>query len=64
MKLFLSALALMFVLEGLPYAAAPSKTREALVWLAARSPEALRLVGVLMVVGGVVVLWLIQSLGL
>ena len=64
MKLFFSALALMLVLEGLPYAAAPSRTREALVWLAARSPESLRRIGLLMVVGGALVLWLIQALGL
>jgi hypothetical protein len=62
MKLLFAALALMLVLEGLPYAAAPGKTRETLAWLASRSPEVLRGIGLVMVVIGAAALWLIETL--
>jgi hypothetical protein len=63
MKLLLAALALMLVLEGLPYAAAPGKTRETLAWLAGRPPEVLRAIGLVMVVIGAAALWLMETLG-
>lgn len=62
MNLLIAALALMLVLEGLPYAVAPAKTRETLEWMARRSPETLRVIGLVMVVAGAAALWLIRAL--
>lgn len=59
--LFFSALGLAFILEALPYLLFPERMRQALVALAEEGGGALRRMGGLSLLCGVVILWLTLS---
>ena len=54
-----AALGLVLVLEGLPYFAAPRLAREIAQWAAGRSDGAMRWMGLLMVVAGLLILYFV-----
>lgn len=58
MTLFLTAIALVMVFEGLVFALAPRRIEQALVWLASLSVEHRRIMGLATVAAGVALLWL------
>lgn len=58
---FLAALGLVFIIEGLMFAAFPQATRRAAVTMTQTPDEALRLVGLLSAVLGLTVLWLVRG---
>ena len=58
MTTFLLALGLVFILEGLVLALAPSRLEEALRLLQSLPPETVRLVGLLAMTGGAIFVWL------
>jgi len=58
---FLAALGLVFVIEGLIFAAFPQAARRAVVRMTQTPDEALRLVGLLSVVLGLMELWLVRG---
>jgi uncharacterized protein YjeT (DUF2065 family) len=60
MKLFLLVLAMVLIVEGLPYAAAPEKMREWLLKLSEVPPTTLRTVGLCSLCTGLVLCWLVQ----
>ncbi len=57
----LTALGLVLVIEGLVLAAAPEAAKRALASMLARPPGLLRIVGLLTMVAGVIVVWLIRG---
>lgn len=59
--LFFSALGLAFILEALPYLLFPDRMRRTLVALAEEGAGALRRMGGLSLLCGVVILWLALS---
>ncbi|MDH3284556.1 MAG: DUF2065 domain-containing protein [Acidobacteriota bacterium] len=61
MKLFLSAIALVLILEGIPYFAAPETVRRVLAHLVTRPAGVLRIFGLSMIVVGLGVLALIRA---
>ncbi|MGL4636467.1 MAG: DUF2065 domain-containing protein [Beijerinckiaceae bacterium] len=62
MEDFLSALALLFVIEGLLFAAFPDAARRAMLE-AASTPEGLmRRIGLISAVGGIVALYIVKRL--
>ncbi len=62
MEDFLAALALLFVIEGLLFAAFPNATRRAMLE-AAHTPDAtVRKIGIACAVAGVLALWLVRRL--
>ncbi|RMG49195.1 MAG: DUF2065 family protein [Acidobacteria bacterium] len=63
MPLFLSALALACLLEGLPYLAAPGASRRAAAWLAAQEEGRLRVLGFLLVAAGLLLLGAAKAAG-
>lgn len=58
MTLFLTAIALVMVFEGLVFALAPRRVEQALVWLASLSVDRRRMMGLATVAAGVALLWL------
>ncbi len=58
---FLAALGLVFIIEGLVFAAFPQAARRAAVTMTQTPDEALRLVGLLSAVFGLTVLWLVRG---
>ncbi len=58
MTTFLLALGLVFLLEGLVLALAPSRLEEALRLLASLPPETIRLLGMLAMTAGALLVWL------
>jgi uncharacterized protein len=58
---FLAALGLVFIIEGLVFAAFPQAARRAAVMTTQTPDEALRLVGLLSAVFGLTVLWLVRG---
>lgn len=58
---FLAALGLVFVIEGLVFAAFPQAARRAVATMMETPDEALRLVGLLSAVLGLTVLWLVRG---
>jgi uncharacterized protein len=56
--LFLTAVALVMVFEGLVFALAPRRIEQALIWLASLSVESRRMMGLATVAAGVALLWL------
>jgi len=60
MKLFLLVLAMVLIVEGLPYAAAPEKMREWLLKLSEVPPATLRTVGLCSLGIGLLLCWLVQ----
>ena len=63
MTTFLLALGLVFLLEGLVLALAPSRLEEALRLLATLRAETVRLIGLLAMTGGALLVWLAGWLG-
>jgi uncharacterized protein len=58
---FLAALGLVFVIEGLVFAAFPQAARRAVATMTQTPDEALRVVGLLSAVLGLVVVWLVRG---
>jgi len=58
---FLVALGLVFVIEGLVFAAFPAATKRAVAQVLEMPEAALRLVGILSAVLGLIVVWLVRS---
>lgn len=58
---FLAALGLVFIIEGLAFAAFPHAARRAVMAMTQTPDEALRLVGLLSAVLGLTVLWLVRG---
>ncbi|RPH43129.1 MAG: DUF2065 domain-containing protein [Desulfobulbaceae bacterium] len=61
MKLFLLLIGLVFILEGLPYAASPDAMRKWLVKLADLSSQQLRVMGFSAVGLGLLIIWIVQK---
>lgn len=61
MKLFLLVLAMVLIVEGLPYAAAPEKMREWLLKLSDVPPTTLRTIGLFSLCIGLLLCWLVQK---
>jgi uncharacterized protein YjeT (DUF2065 family) len=58
---FLVALGLVFVIEGLAFAAFPALTKRAMEHVLATPDGVLRLVGIVSAVIGVVVIWMVRG---
>jgi uncharacterized protein YjeT (DUF2065 family) len=58
---FLAALGLVFVIEGLVFAAFPEAAKRAVAAMVDTPDQGLRLVGLLSAVFGLVVLWLVRG---
>jgi uncharacterized protein YjeT (DUF2065 family) len=58
---FLAALGLVFVIEGLAFAAFPGAARRALMTMTQTPDEALRLAGIASAVLGLAVVWLVRG---
>jgi uncharacterized protein YjeT (DUF2065 family) len=63
MGTLLLALGLVFVIEGLVFALAPSRVEDALRAIAAIPPERRRLLGLAAVACGVLLVWIARGLG-
>jgi uncharacterized protein YjeT (DUF2065 family) len=61
MSQFLEALGLVFVIEGLVFAAFPAQTRRAVAAVLETSDQILRVVGLLSAVFGLAVIWFIRG---
>lgn len=61
MKLLVLVFAMVLVVEGLPYAAAPEKMREWLLKLSEVPPSTLRAVGFASLCTGLVICWVVQK---
>lgn len=64
MKLLILVLAMVLIVEGLPYAAAPEKMREWLLKLSDVPPSTLRVVGLTSLCTGLIICWIVQNTGL
>ena len=64
MKLLLLLVGMVLILEGLPYAAAPEMMQSWLQKLSRMDPGQLRIVGVITVITGLLLCWLVQRGGL
>ena len=60
-KLFLTALGLAFILEGLPYFLAAEKMPDVLRALSARRPGELRSLGITAILAGLMLLFILRS---
>jgi len=58
---FLAALGLVFVIEGLVFAAFPQAAKRAVEAMAQTPDQGLRLIGVLSAAVGLVILWLVRG---
>lgn len=58
---FLAAFGLVFIIEGLLFAAFPQAARRAVVTMTQTPDEVLRLLGLLSAVLGLLVLWLVRG---
>ncbi len=63
MKLLLLLVGMVMILEGLPYAAAPDRMLGWLQKLSRMDPGQLRIVGVITVISGLLLCWLVQRGG-
>ena len=61
MSEFAVALGLVFVIEGLVFAAFPAQTRRAVAAVLETPDQALRLIGVLSAVFGIAVIWFVRG---
>ncbi len=62
MEDFLSALALLFVIEGLLFAAFPDATRRAMLEATKTPDDLMRKIGIASAVGGIIVLFVVKRL--
>ena len=60
MKLLLLLIGMVLILEGLPYAAAPERMQSWLEKLSRMAPRQLRIVGIITVISGLLLCWLVQ----
>ncbi|MGI9538384.1 MAG: DUF2065 domain-containing protein [Desulfocapsaceae bacterium] len=60
MKLLVLVFAMVLIVEGLPYAAAPEKMREWLLKLSEVPPSTLRVIGLVSLCSGLIICWLVQ----
>lgn len=58
---FIAALGLVFILEGLVFAAFPGHAKRAMANAMEMPDQALRLVGLLSAIGGLIAVWLVRS---
>jgi len=58
---FLAALGLVFVIEGLVFAAFPGSAKRAVATMAQTPDQGLRLVGLFSAVVGLLILWLVRG---
>jgi uncharacterized protein len=58
---FLAALGLVFVIEGLTFAAFPQAARRAVAMMTQIPDDRLRVTGILSAVSGLVMLWLVRG---
>jgi uncharacterized protein len=58
---FLAALGLVFVIEGLTFAAFPQAARRAVAMMTQTPDDRLRAVGIFSAVSGLVLLWLVRG---
>lgn len=63
MSILLLAIGLVMIFEGLVYALAPSLLERMLEMLRQMPPEAVRQIGALIVVGGLILVWVAFQLG-
>lgn len=63
MKLLLLLIGMVLVLEGLPYAAAPEHMQAWLRKLGEMHPKDLRAFGIITVISGLILCWLVQRGG-
>lgn len=61
MKLFILLIGLILVLEGLPYAAAPEAMQEWLKKLSDMDPKELRKMGVIALIAGLTICFIVQK---
>lgn len=61
MKLLILLIGLVFILEGLPYAASPEAMRRWLLKLADLSPQHLRMMGFTAMGLGLLIVWIVQK---
>lgn len=64
MKLLILVFAMVLIVEGLPYAAAPEKMKEWLAKLSEVEPATLRTVGLFSLCTGLLICWVVQKTGL
>ena len=64
MKLLLLVFAMVLIVEGLPYAAAPEKMQEWLAKLSEVEPTMLRTAGLFSLCIGLMICWVVQRSGL
>ncbi len=64
MKLFILVFAMVLIVEGLPYAAAPEKMREWLIKLSEVPPTTLRTIGIVSLCTGLMLCWVVQKTNL
>ncbi len=64
MKLLILVFAMVLIVEGLPYAAAPEKMKEWLAKLSEVEPATLRVVGLASLGTGLLICWIVQKTGL
>jgi uncharacterized protein len=62
MEDFLSALALLFVIEGLLFAAFPDATRKAMLEATKTPDDLMRKIGIASALGGIIVLYVVKRL--
>jgi uncharacterized protein len=62
MEDFLSALALLFVIEGLLFAAFPDATRRAMLEATKTPDDLMRKIGIASALGGIIVLYVVKRL--
>ena len=60
MKLLLLLIGLVFILEGLPYAASPESMRKWLIKLTELPPQQLRIMGLTAMGLGLLICWIVQ----
>lgn len=58
---FVAALGLVFILEGLVFAAFPANAKRAMASAMEMPDQALRLIGLLSAIGGLLALWLVRG---
>ena len=58
---FLAAFALVLVIEGLLYAAAPEAMRRAMTVILTQPPDAMRVAGLCAAISGILLLWLVRG---
>jgi uncharacterized protein YjeT (DUF2065 family) len=61
---FLAALGLVFVIEGLIFAAFPAHAKKAMLSVIETPESSLRMIGIVAAIVGLVVVWLVRGIGL